>query len=253
MKKPRHVPEQIDHSNNGNGSVSTQPSAIDQKTSNYVDSQRENRGRILHAIPAVMDFKKATIRELLEYCLRTEDEFGWTEFCLRARPVIRGRCATRLNRRNDELLNELEQDAMAKLFANDRRRLREFKWIDDNSIFKYLRVVAATVVIDHWRKNSREIFLDDEDLDLISKHGAGHQTAEMEILRAEIDDWLRSFASERDRQIFWLFYRWGFTAKQIANLPTINLPVRKVENILQGLVRRIRDKLRESKKGASPD
>jgi len=142
---------------------------------------------------------------------------------------------------------------MAKLFANDRRRLREFKWIDDNSIFKYLRVVAATVVIDHWRKNSREIFLDDEDLDLISKHGAGHQTAEMEILRAEIDNWLRSFASERDRQIFWLFYRWGFTAKQIANLPTINLPVRKVENILQGLVRRIRDILRESKKGASPD
>jgi len=154
----------------------------------------------------------------------------------------------------DELLDDLEQNAFLKLWPNDQKVLRRFTWPDDNSIFRYMRVVAASVVIDYCRKNNREIFLDPEDLALImDKTFAGHRPSDLEIMRGEIDKYLRTFASERDRQIFWFFYRWGLTAKQIANLPGINLPVRKVENILQGLVRRLGDKLRKHGKGASPD
>jgi DNA-directed RNA polymerase specialized sigma24 family protein len=40
------------------------------------------------------------------------------------------------------------------------------------------------------------------------------------------------FLSERDRTIFWLHYRQGLTATQIAAIPTLNLTVKGVESTL---------------------
>ena len=209
--------------------------------------------------PATMDFTKATIREVLEYFFQTSDADAFAEFWSRVRPVIRGRCASILQRQNsDELLDDFEQEAYLKLSANDYKVLRQFKWPDEGSIFKYMKVVAASVVIDWCRKNRRMIFLDPEDLELVTDHSfSGHRTAELEMLRQQIDKILRTCVSgenvERDMAIFWLYYRQGLRAREIANLPSIKLPVHTVENILQDLARRVRKKLGEAGKGTSPD
>lgn len=250
---------QTTYSNNGNGALSTEISSIDQKKSNYIDHERENRDRIPPAIPAPMDLTEATIREVLEYFLRSTDPDAFAEFWSRVRSTIRGRCASMLQRRShDELLDDLEQEAYMKLSANNYKVLRHFNWPDKDSIFKYMKVVAASVVIDWCRKNGRQSPCDPEYLDLLTDQSfAGYHTADLEILRSQIDQILHTYESgknfERDRAVFWMFYRWGYSAKQIANLSSIKLPVKKVENILQGMVRRVRNKLDKGGKGASSD
>lgn len=242
MKMPESPPENAAHSNNGHSSISTQPSEIDAKKS--IDSQCENGDRIPLVAPAEMDFKRFTTRQVLEYFLETKDQDAWEEFWHRVCSTVRGRCARMLNRCGNDVLDDLEQKVIIKLIEKDYRALQDFEWRGEASIFKYLKVVSASVAIDYIRENGGEILLDPEDLELVIDTHASHlPNAEQERLLAEIEECLRSFASEKEIQIFLLFYRWGFTAKQIATLPTINLPVRKVENILQGLVRKVRNKL----------
>lgn len=247
MKMPESPPENATHSNNGHSSISTQPTEIDAKKS--IDLQCKNGYKIPQVVSAEMDFKNFTIRQVLDYFLKNKDQDAWEEFWRRVRPTVRGRCARMLNRCGNDVLDDLEQEVFTKLIDKDCRALRGFEWRDETSIFKYLKVVSASVVIDYIRENRGEIFLDPEDLELAMDTHASHlPNEEREVLLAEIEKCLRSFASEKERQIFVLFYRRGFTAKQIATLPTINLPVRKVENILQGLVRKVRNKLRGSGK-----
>ena len=44
----------------------------------------------------------------------------------------------------------------------------------------------------------------------------------------------------RDRLIFWMYYRQGFTAKAIAAIPSISLTVKGVEGVIQRLTGQLR-------------
>ena len=46
---------------------------------------------------------------------------------------------------------------------------------------------------------------------------------------------LKRDLSERDQKIFWLYYRLGFSAKQIAEFPTFQLTAKGVESTLHRL------------------
>jgi hypothetical protein len=197
-----------------------------------------------------MDFKNLSIRELLDYCLRANSEEAWEEFEKRLRPTIYGSVRRKLLSKNtrfsDDLVRELSQDTYLKLCAHDRRALRNLRWDNDDSVFKYTKVVAHSAVED-WRLKNK-IFQDAEDIDdLAAAYQAKGQPVDLAILRGQIDRCLQTLASqpnfERDRAIFWYFFRWGYHASEIAGLPAVNLPVRKVENILQKLVRFVRLRL----------
>ena len=47
----------------------------------------------------------------------------------------------------------------------------------------------------------------------------------------------------RDRTAFWLYYRQGFTAKEIAGMPAMNLTVKGVESLLFRLTAVLRARL----------
>ena len=48
---------------------------------------------------------------------------------------------------------------------------------------------------------------------------------------------------ERDRTVFWLYYKHGFTAKAIAALPAVGLTVKGVETVIFRLTKAIRKSL----------
>jgi len=75
--------------------------------------------------------------------------------------------------------------------------------------------------------------------------------AEREILLREIDEQLATVsepaARDRDRQIFWLYYRHGMTARAIALIPGIGLTQKGVESAIVRLTNHVRARLADIK------
>ncbi len=249
-------------SNNGTGAVSSAAASAVEPAIN-VDPEINN-----DAVPRLerkispdfssMDIKNISLRKLLEYCLlQEEDEDAWREFDQRVRPTIRGVVARRLRScrvsQTNELVGEVTHDTFVKLFNHDRRALRK-DWVDDVSIFKFVKVVGRSAVVDWLRKN--KILKDPEELD--DRQGFCSRptldTAEGEIFRKQVDECLKTLEShpnyKRDRAIFWLFYRQGYRDSEIATL--VKVSPKTVQNILQKYVRVVRLKLRKDKGKGAP-
>src|SRR5205807_3228785 len=138
-------------SHNGNGVYSSE--LLNEKHPNCSDLQSEKGDTMPSDAAPTMDFEKATLRELLDYFLRTRDPAAWTEFNHRTSRTIRGVIANRLGRRNrDDVVDDLEQETYLKLVRNDYKALQAAIWTDDNDIFGYVKVVATHATVDRLRK-----------------------------------------------------------------------------------------------------
>lgn len=259
MSKPQHALPP--GSNNGAGvasfagASSVEPTMVDSEINKDAGPRPEVR---ISPDLSSMDIKNISLRKLLEHCLEQgEDQNAWDEFAKRVQPTIRGVVAKRLRlcrvKVADQLVGEVTQDAFVKLFKNNYRALRK-DWADDLSIFKFIRVVAQSAVIDWLRRNKilkdADEFEDSHEL----RAGPAKNPAEQAILREQVDRCLQTQESnpnfKRDRAIFWLFYRYGYRDSEIAGL--VNLPVKNVQNILQKYVRVARLKLRKDKGKDAP-
>lgn len=207
-----------------------------------------------------MDPKKLSIQELLQLCLATQDPALWQEFVCRVQPLISkvvGRTARRCRWGSSDpaLVDDLIQDTFMKLCANDYRALREFQFEHENSFFGFLKTVASNVVRDHIRateNQKRPSPRQQEDLEMASatvpsKTSFGEDT-QSQILIAEIQRILEEELPHepnfrRDLAIFWLYYRWGLTAKEISKIRSIGLTIKGVESLLLRLTRLVRSKL----------
>lgn len=259
MNKPQY--EFPPSSNNGTGALSSatassvEPAGIvDPEINNIAVPRLERR---ISPDFSSMDIKNISLRKLLEYCLEEGNHDAWREFDQRVRPTIRGVVAKRLRfygvKHNNEFVGEITQDTFVKLLKHDCRALRK-DWVDDASIFKFVRVVGQSAVVDWLRKN--KILKDPDELDdqqVFPSKPMPH-IAEKEILHDEVEKCLQTLAShpdfKRNRAIFWLFYRYGYRDSEIAAL--VKLPPKTVQNILQKYVRVVRLKLRKDKGKGAP-
>src|SRR5439155_26980905 len=103
-----------------------------------------------------------------------------------------------------------------------------------DAIFGLLKTVAFSVTQDHFKvgwavkrgAGKQEASLDHYVEGVIAGR-QGLPQIEREILLREIDEYLAGAmepaAGDRDRQIFWLYYRHGMTASAIALIPGIGL------------------------------
>jgi DNA-directed RNA polymerase specialized sigma24 family protein len=204
--------------------------------------------RIRPARGSEQNLKSLQCHELVKYLLESKDPDAWGELTERIRPCVRGTAANRLRKSNrqptPDLLDDLEHDAYLKLMANDYRVLRKLQWPDDDAIYRYVKVTATSVTLDWIRKNR----IEPEPIDF-DKHAfpVACRLGDYAIHRHEIDKCLFTLSEEprfqRDRAIFWLYYRWRYSAGQIARLPSVNLPVKTVENILLRLKGVVRSRL----------
>ena len=176
----------------------------------------------------------------------------------RFQPLIAGvvmRVAERYGQTGSGVVDELVQETFMKLCRNDSKALKEFRAEHEGAVFGFLKTVALNVEIDHFRslQPRTEEPLEDWQATAAESSEGGTASAEMSVLMEQVDGALtRSTTAEtreRDRTVFWLYYKHGFTAKAIAALPAVGLSIKGVETVIFRLTKAIRKSLNISTLG----
>lgn len=206
-----------------------------------------------------MDYATISPEDLVLACLQSGNESAWAEFIRRFHPLI-ARVAFRVARRwgevSPQVIDDLVQETYLKLCADRPRALKSFRSAHKDAIYGYIKVFTANLVHDHFKVThsqkrgggATKISVDGPASGPVPP--AATSTAailERDVLIQEVDACLRVVASgpgsERDRRIFWLYYRVGLAASAIASLPTIGLSTKGVESTLLRLTRQVRQRL----------
>lgn len=207
-----------------------------------------------------VSFPQLSPESLIQMCVNG-DVAAWEEFMRRYNRLIAGvvlRTAQRWGEYSSSAIDDLVQETYLKLCADECRLLRAYDPKHPDAIYGYLKVITANIVHDrfkalHAEKRGGNPIL--EDVTILENRGgasdvSGSQHAmEREILLREIDAHLNASLSgdtaDRDRTIFWLYYRQGFTTKAIAALPAIGLTMKGVESTIFRITKMVRTRIAE--------
>lgn len=204
-----------------------------------------------------MDCGALSTEELLLRCVQTGDAAAWKEFIRRFHGLIATvvlRVARRWGETSSQCVDDLVQGVYLKLCDHDCQRLRKFQSRHEDAFFGYLKVVAANHAQDtckaaHSAKRgsgAKDASVGESVADSRAAP-AGAETSERRILLQELDALLLKLAQgphlERDRKVFWLYYRVGLTASAIAALPSIGLSTKGVESTISRLTRLLREQM----------
>jgi RNA polymerase sigma-70 factor (ECF subfamily) len=125
---------------------------------------------------------------------------------------------------------------------------------DPEAARSYLRIVAANVCRDAWkakhagrRDSGRTIPFDGMESRLSQ---AGVRYIETRLTLQKIDQLL---ADRRERIVFGLYFRQGYSAAEIAQIPVIGLSVKGVESLILRVTTRLREDLGIPKKEGISD
>ena len=152
-------------------------------------------------------------------------------------------------------MDDLIQDTYLKLCNDHCRLLRSFHPEHSNSIYGFVKVMAANVVHDHFKAErarsgvpggrpnlSRSLYSPTRKQE--QRRQAVRDAMERQIRLREVDEVLVRVAAgpdeKRNRMIFFLYYRQGLTAREIAALPALDLTTKGVESTIARLTRMIR-------------
>ena len=196
------------------------------------------------------------------------DVAAWEEFMRRYHRLIAGvifRTTQKWGESSSATMDDLIQETYLKLCANDYLLLRAYDPKHPDAIYGYLKVITANVVHDrfkalHSEKRGGDQIVEDvttlENRSGASEAFGSQQAMEREILLREIDAHLNASLSkdtaDRDRTIFWLYYRQGLTTKAIASLPVIGLTIKGVESTILRITKLVRRRMVEAQL-ANPD
>jgi RNA polymerase sigma-70 factor, ECF subfamily len=206
-----------------------------------------------------VDYSAISPEDLVLACFRTDNELAWAEFVRRFQPLIAKvvlRIAHQWGETSAQTIDDLIQETYLKLCADRGRLLRTFKPRYEGAIFSYIKVFTANLAHDHFKglhsqkRGGRNTIrpVSDGELECVPSCTISEASLlERKILLGQVDACLRTVAagaeSDRDRKIFWLYYRSGLTAGAIASLPNIELSTKGVESVLLRLTRLVRDSL----------
>jgi RNA polymerase sigma-70 factor (ECF subfamily) len=159
-------------------------------------------------------------------------------------PRIARRVGSRWGVRDTEELADLQQDICLKI-SQQLRPISARMPREDAAAELYCKAVAANAAHDSLRarfaakrKRSLTVRLDDQPAPVAAAEDAG---GEREILLEQVKRLLGG--SRRDQTVFWLYYRQGFTAKEIASIPALGLTNKGVESLLHRMTSALRAKL----------
>ena len=205
-----------------------------------------------------MDYSSLSCDELLRACADPENAEAWQEFVRRFNPLITvtvWRVACRYGVNKGPIIKDLVQDTYTKICHKNFHLLRSFTSNHANACYGMIKIIARNVAIDHFRNPYPDDPCDPdvEPIDGETPHFAPRSTAmnelDHQIVRQQIsniDKILKKHCSQRDQDIFWLYYLQEFSAREIAELPNFKpLTVKGVESILYRLKRFICEKWEE--------
>jgi RNA polymerase sigma-70 factor (ECF subfamily) len=195
-----------------------------------------------------MESPRTSVNDLARACARSASAAEWEELLRRSVPLA-SLVALRVSRlwfRNPSpaLVDDIVQEVFLKLCEQERRILREFQPRGEDSFLGLLRIVAASVANDYFRRlysqkrGGKVITMQLADDSASFPEPGVHPVAHMQqsVLMAQLDSKLSSapgIIAERDRALFWLYYLEGFTAEEIAAQPLFGLTAKGVESALR--------------------
>jgi RNA polymerase sigma-70 factor (ECF subfamily) len=186
--------------------------------------------------------------DVLRACADLGNRQAWDRFLRRFHPLIVAtvvRTVRRYTLDSESVCDDLAQDVYLKLSASGAKVLRNFRPLYPGAVFGFVKVIAANVVHDHFKSRAGRV---PEYTALPEDTPARDETAWRLLLRS-INDLLKKRAvTQRDRHIFWLYYRQGMSAKEIAALSSLNLTVKGVESVIVRLNQLVREAFRNGER-----
>ena len=161
------------------------------------------------------------------------------------------------------LVEDLVQATYLKLWEDGCRLLREFAVLHPEAILGYLKKIAANATHDHLKHSHSQssggdqphVSTEEVDPEAGNAVDGSEDRIACKVLLNEVDDYLKRTLTgpdkERDRTIFWLYFRQGMSTKEIASLPTIGLGTKGVGSVIERLKHCIREQIVGA--GASSD
>jgi RNA polymerase sigma-70 factor (ECF subfamily) len=191
---------------------------------------------------------------------------AWQEFMQRFHRII-ALTAYRVARRwvadSEAVVSDVAQETYLKLCADSARILREVDCPGPDAIAAFLKVVTTNVAIDYFKRqhaDKRGGFRINQSLEYAEREGGAAVPAvrvspERKMLLDQVEACLLAVTPaetrERDCTLFWLYYRQGWTAKEIAGLPAVGLSMKGVQSTLHRLTQLVRNRLGERPSGHS--
>jgi RNA polymerase sigma-70 factor (ECF subfamily) len=195
-----------------------------------------------------MNASFTSVNDLAKLCAHSADVPEWEELVGRCAPLatIVARRISRLwvSDPSPTIIDDIVQEVFLKLCERERRILRDFEPRGEDSFFGLLRLVTASVTNDYYRrqystKRGGKVLtmpLLDGDSSLASHTAIQPSPMHHSALLEQLDRKLLSapkIIGARDRALFWLYYRQGFTAEEISRLPAAGLTPKGVESALR--------------------
>src|SRR5437879_5425571 len=206
-------------------------------------------------------YSSLSLKDVVCLCAGPCDDEAWEEFVFRVgRPISLTimRTASLWREPSQSLVEDLIQVTYLKLWEGGCRLLRDFAIQRPEAILGYLKKIAANATHDYFKHGHSQSSGGDEphvstsDVDPEAGkevHGSQGKIA-FGIFLNEIDEYLRRCLTgpdqERDRTIFWLYFRQGMSAKEIASLPTIGLGAKGVGSVIERLKQSVREQILSS-------
>jgi RNA polymerase sigma-70 factor, ECF subfamily len=207
-----------------------------------------------------VQYSQMAIPQLIAVGISESSEEAWGEFVRRSQPLIKAvitKAVRRFGNVSHTLVDDLTQDVYLKLCSDNFRALRNVEILQESAFWGFLKIMATHTVQDYRRREAAfrmgaarepEWLEIDRVLPEHAPSSVASSELERRILLEKINTILNTLSHEpnfaRDREIFWLYYRQGLPAKEIAALPDIKLSVKGVESVLLRLTRQLKVALR---------
>jgi len=198
-----------------------------------------------------------SVNELAKACAHSSNASEWEEFLRRCTPLA-SLIVARVVRvwtktASPAMVDDILQEVFLKLCEQERRILRDFEAREEDSFFALLRIVSGSVANDYFRrlnsaKRGGKSVTGSLSEDTAPIHAAGQDSRKLQqtVLLSQLDRLLLSSpndVSARDRSLFWLYYRQGFTAEEIAGMDGSGLTPKGVESALRRVSKWVRDEM----------
>ena len=203
-------------------------------------------------------YSSLSLQEVVCLCAGRCDNGAWEEFVARVGKSISLtilRTASMWGEPSRSLVEDLVQATYLKLWEDNCRLLRDFAIQNPDGILGYLKKVAANATHDHFRHSRNQsaggsqthVSTTDIDVEAGKEMYGSHDRIAFQILLNQIDEYLNAHLTgpdqQRDRTIFWLYFRQGMSTKEIGSLPTIGLGPKGVGSVIEKLKRCIRERI----------
>jgi RNA polymerase sigma-70 factor (ECF subfamily) len=208
--------------------------------------------------PRTTRYSSLSLKDVVCLCAGSGDEEAWEEFVSRVgRPISLTimRTASLWGEPSRSLVEDLIQVTYLKLWEGGCRQLRDFAIQRPEAILGYLKKTAANAAHDYFKHGHSQssggdephVSTSDVDPEVGRKAHGSEERIAFGVFLNEIDEHLKYCLTgpdqERDRVIFWLYFRQGMSTKEIASLPTIGLGAKGIGSVIERLKRTIREQI----------